>query len=29
VTVAQRLFGDALPAVEAVEIEVRAPVPVD
>lgn len=29
VTVAQRLFGDALPDVEAVEIEAPAPVPVD
>jgi glutamate racemase len=29
VTVAQRLFGDALPDVEAVEIEALAPVPVD
>ena len=29
VTVAHRLFGDALPEVEAVEIEVPAPVPVD
>jgi hypothetical protein len=29
VTVAQRLFGDALPDVEAVEIEALAPLPVD
>lgn len=29
VTVAQRLFGDALPGVEAVQIEAPAPVPVD
>ena len=29
VTVAARLFGDALPEVEAVEIEASAPVPVD
>ena len=29
VTVAERLFGEALPAVEAVEIEAAAPVPVD